>query len=68
MDRIKAHPEFRVFGNMNPTGDAGKRDLPLGYAPSMGSALGFKANLWIDCVLDLPRYTSAALTGRRKIS
>ncbi|KAH8894978.1 midasin [Thozetella sp. PMI_491] len=30
MDRIKAHPEFRVFGNMNPSGDAGKKDLPIG--------------------------------------
>ncbi|KAI9734337.1 MAG: hypothetical protein M1834_002443 [Cirrosporium novae-zelandiae] len=26
---IKAHPDFRIFGSMNPATDAGKRDLPL---------------------------------------
>ncbi|KAL6452017.1 MDN1 Midasin [Candida maltosa Xu316] len=26
---IKAHPEFRIFGCMNPSTDVGKKDLPL---------------------------------------
>ncbi|KAF3354041.1 putative RING finger protein [Verticillium dahliae VDG1] len=28
--RIKAHPNFRMFGAMNPATDIGKRDLPIG--------------------------------------
>ncbi|MDA4132258.1 MAG: AAA family ATPase, partial [Thaumarchaeota archaeon] len=30
IERIKAHPDFRIFGAMNPATDVGKRDLPLG--------------------------------------
>lgn len=30
MDRIVAHPNFRIFGCMNPATDIGKRDLPPG--------------------------------------
>ncbi|KAM7223879.1 hypothetical protein V8F06_000895 [Rhypophila decipiens] len=30
VERIHAHPNFRVFGAMNPATDVGKRDLPLG--------------------------------------
>ncbi|KAI0431499.1 hypothetical protein F5Y09DRAFT_354913 [Xylaria sp. FL1042] len=30
IERIKAHPNFRIFGAMNPATDVGKRDLPLG--------------------------------------
>ena len=30
MDRIIAHPNFRIFGCMNPATDVGKRDLPPG--------------------------------------
>lgn len=30
IERINAHPDFRVFGAMNPATDVGKRDLPLG--------------------------------------
>ncbi|KAI1505402.1 P-loop containing nucleoside triphosphate hydrolase protein [Biscogniauxia marginata] len=30
IQRIKAHPDFRIFGAMNPATDIGKRDLPLG--------------------------------------
>jgi midasin len=30
IERIQAHPNFRVFGAMNPATDVGKRDLPLG--------------------------------------
>ena len=30
IERITAHPDFRVFGAMNPATDVGKRDLPLG--------------------------------------
>lgn len=30
MERIKAHPDFRIFGAMNPATDVGKRDLPMG--------------------------------------
>lgn len=30
IDKIHAHPEFRVFGAMNPATDVGKRDLPIG--------------------------------------
>lgn len=30
VERVFAHPEFRVFGAMNPATDAGKRDLPPG--------------------------------------
>lgn len=29
VESIKAHPEFRIFGCMNPSTDVGKRDLPL---------------------------------------
>lgn len=29
VDAIRAHPEFRIFGCMNPSTDIGKRDLPL---------------------------------------
>ena len=29
-DRVKAHPDFRVFGSMNPATDAGKRNLASG--------------------------------------
>jgi midasin len=28
VDSIKAHPEFRIFGCMNPATDVGKKDLP----------------------------------------
>lgn len=28
-DAVKAHPEFRIFGCMNPSTDVGKKDLPL---------------------------------------
>jgi midasin len=30
IERIKAHPNFRIFGAMNPATDVGKRDLPMG--------------------------------------
>ncbi|KAJ5907726.1 Midasin [Penicillium taxi] len=30
MERIFGHPDFRIFGAMNPATDAGKRDLPPG--------------------------------------
>ncbi|KAL0473808.1 midasin [Neurospora intermedia] len=30
IERIQAHPNFRVFGAMNPATDVGKRDLPMG--------------------------------------
>ena len=30
VDRIEAHPNFRVFAAMNPATDVGKKDLPLG--------------------------------------
>ncbi|KAI5796399.1 hypothetical protein DFH27DRAFT_115210 [Peziza echinospora] len=30
VDRIVAHPNFRIFGCMNPATDVGKRDLPPG--------------------------------------
>ncbi|RLV92019.1 Midasin [Spathaspora sp. JA1] len=29
VESIKAHPEFRIFGCMNPSTDIGKKDLPL---------------------------------------
>ncbi|CAH6722528.1 midasin [[Candida] jaroonii] len=29
IDPIKAHPDFRIFGCMNPSTDVGKKDLPL---------------------------------------
>ncbi|ODV67088.1 midasin [Hyphopichia burtonii NRRL Y-1933] len=29
IDDIKAHPDFRIFGCMNPSTDVGKKDLPL---------------------------------------
>ncbi|KAL8338414.1 hypothetical protein RB601_006393 [Gaeumannomyces tritici] len=30
IERIQAHPDFRIFAAMNPATDVGKRDLPLG--------------------------------------
>ncbi|KAH9903691.1 hypothetical protein F4778DRAFT_735131 [Xylariomycetidae sp. FL2044] len=30
IERVRAHPDFRIFGAMNPATDIGKRDLPLG--------------------------------------
>ncbi|GAO48771.1 midasin [Saitoella complicata NRRL Y-17804] len=30
IEPIKPHPEFRIFANMNPATDVGKRDLPSG--------------------------------------
>lgn len=30
IERVKAHPDFRIFGAMNPATDIGKRDLPPG--------------------------------------
>jgi midasin len=30
IERVKAHPSFRIFGAMNPATDVGKRDLPMG--------------------------------------
>jgi midasin len=30
IERIQAHPNFRIFGAMNPATDVGKRDLPMG--------------------------------------
>ena len=30
VERVKAHPDFRIFGAMNPATDVGKRDLPIG--------------------------------------
>lgn len=30
IERISAHPDFRIFGAMNPATDIGKRDLPPG--------------------------------------
>lgn len=30
IERVKAHPNFRIFGAMNPATDIGKRDLPMG--------------------------------------
>lgn len=30
IERIQAHPNFRIFGAMNPATDVGKRDLPVG--------------------------------------
>jgi midasin len=30
LQRIKAHPDFRIFGSMNPATDVGKKDLPAG--------------------------------------
>lgn len=29
IERIQAHPDFRIFGAMNPATDVGKRDLPI---------------------------------------
>ncbi|KAK9476971.1 hypothetical protein V1514DRAFT_353785 [Lipomyces japonicus] len=31
MEAVKAHPNFRLFGCMNPATDVGKRDLPAGF-------------------------------------
>ncbi|KAF4968228.1 hypothetical protein FSARC_4319 [Fusarium sarcochroum] len=30
IEKIEAHPNFRIFGAMNPATDIGKRDLPVG--------------------------------------
>ncbi|KAI9827912.1 MAG: hypothetical protein M1819_006855 [Sarea resinae] len=30
VERIQAHPDFRIFGAMNPATDIGKKDLPMG--------------------------------------
>ncbi|KAH6671551.1 midasin [Plectosphaerella plurivora] len=30
IERVRAHPNFRIFGAMNPATDVGKRDLPIG--------------------------------------
>ncbi|KHN99534.1 Midasin [Metarhizium album ARSEF 1941] len=30
IEKIAAHPDFRIFGAMNPATDVGKRDLPIG--------------------------------------
>ncbi|KAI9826387.1 MAG: hypothetical protein M1832_000304 [Thelocarpon impressellum] len=30
IERIRAHPNFRIFGAMNPATDVGKKDLPMG--------------------------------------
>ncbi|KAK2592480.1 AAA ATPase midasin [Conoideocrella luteorostrata] len=30
IEKIVAHPDFRIFGAMNPATDVGKRDLPIG--------------------------------------
>lgn len=30
IERVQSHPNFRIFGAMNPATDVGKRDLPLG--------------------------------------
>ncbi|KAI9678963.1 MAG: hypothetical protein M1829_001948 [Trizodia sp. TS-e1964] len=30
VNKISAHPKFRIFGAMNPATDIGKRDLPIG--------------------------------------
>ncbi|KAG6015525.1 hypothetical protein E4U43_005140 [Claviceps pusilla] len=30
IEKIVAHPDFRIFGAMNPATDIGKRDLPIG--------------------------------------
>ncbi|GME83467.1 unnamed protein product [Ambrosiozyma monospora] len=30
VESIKAHPDFRIFGCMNPSTDVGKKDLPVG--------------------------------------
>lgn len=30
IERIKAHPDFRIFAAMNPATDVGKKDLPIG--------------------------------------
>lgn len=30
VERIEAHPDFRVFAAMNPASDVGKKDLPMG--------------------------------------
>jgi midasin len=30
IERVVAHPDFRIFGAMNPATDVGKRDLPMG--------------------------------------
>ena len=30
IERVQAHPTFRIFGAMNPATDIGKRDLPVG--------------------------------------
>ncbi|KAH0536881.1 hypothetical protein FGG08_006284 [Glutinoglossum americanum] len=30
VERVQAHPDFRIFGAMNPATDVGKRDLPMG--------------------------------------
>ncbi|MCJ1389381.1 hypothetical protein MMC18_002238 [Xylographa bjoerkii] len=29
VERVQAHPDFRIFGAMNPATDVGKRDLPM---------------------------------------
>ncbi|KAK5278002.1 AAA ATPase midasin, partial [Cryomyces antarcticus] len=30
VERIEAHPDFRIFAAMNPATDTGKKDLPMG--------------------------------------
>lgn len=30
VERIEAHPDFRIFSAMNPASDVGKKDLPIG--------------------------------------
>ncbi|KZF21610.1 midasin [Xylona heveae TC161] len=30
VERVRAHPDFRIFGAMNPATDIGKKDLPVG--------------------------------------
>src|SRR5205823_3461479 len=31
MERVQAHPDFRIFASMNPATDVGKKDLPSGF-------------------------------------
>jgi len=55
IERVKAHPNFRIFGAMNPATDVGKRDLPMGLRSRFTEIYVESPDRNLDDLLDVIR-------------
>jgi midasin len=55
VERVQAHPDFRIFGAMNPATDIGKKDLPMGLRSRFAEIFVDSPDRDFDCLLDIAK-------------